>query len=1161
MQEQVDNTKSVVAQQRLSLASQLQPLVEQVCSQAVKKSASAAASAASRDDNDSFVVDPELLHQIERLAQGEQSSSDDDNNNAATVSTAANSDALQDCFDSYLVAKQEQFQAIEHTQLENFIRQEEAASHERRTAARRQEEVDEKCLAAELATWESSRVQQILQQQRAELQRKVGTAERGYLKRQQVVAAASLQAVSECRVQFARVRAFLQQHHAQSCQAAAERHSATMAFQQVQHQLQHTDPRVVALEEQVQNRLYNKQLADLNELHMQRNLEEAVYLEDMLGLLHQVQSVKTTATAAWFQRTLSYLKQRQQRQEEHSQDLAQLQAEAKMELAKLIAFYKEETATGEADELRKHEYTLAVERRKRWQDERETMSANQLYDDVLWSTITDHLAMSTTASSLLSSELSSIVGEDDIVMDSDLIGDRPVLSERSEVAKEKRHELASELFEISVFQTNVGSQVDDTSTANISSSLISEGTGSWARKSTLSPPGELHVRRLMQEQKDREMELLQKHELLVKKERKQHAVEMRELRKKHQLSIEKAVEQCLAERQRLRAAIDQRLEAIVKRQELENIELRRVIENDAKVMQDALKSEIKRIADAEASSFAKAEALISAQVFHEIRNALSSVIAMSEVTTSLKDDPSMAPTQLISSVDDMMDQISEVTTYSLQMLNNILDVSKINTGTFPVKKDYFDLQDMVSRVTKMHLAKARNVQMMFVASSEAVLAYSDSDLVIRIINNLVTNAAKFTTVGAIQPFIWPLEDVSAASSDGGNEDDIDDRRFRRVAVGVADTGPGLSHEMLLAAKDEVLSVNTSRSNIGGGEGSGFGLHLSHCLAKALGTKLHLTTLENCKALLNRDMVESMLPAGSGSSKAPGSGTVLYIVLPVLRKALDKLEGYSPDSVTAILEDPPSETPLFPQPHYHFCPRPAPDTDCIRILVADDVVMLRKGVVHTLCGIFQEHDCPISISTARTAEDVLRAVTTTQQKAGKNYFDWIICDHLFDHPQDIQALSENETRPCFRYDSNDTKYRSQAMSQYFTSQERFTYQPGDGQLTGLEALLQILSWADGISDKSSYDKKATPKPQQQQPPPFLMLLTGHQLVSPDDRIVVLQKPLKRQEWVNVLEAHVAPQLVARGVLHAAAAADGDDESSLVTSSGCQLFIQQAGDVVE
>ncbi len=103
------------------------------------------------------------------------------------------------------------------------------------------------------------------------------------------------------------------------------------------------------------------------------------------------------------------------------------------------------------------------------------------------------------------------------------------------------------------------------------------------------------------------------------------------------------------------------MKKMVTRQEASTEQLRK---KDVQVMQEALWAEDKRLADAETSSFVKAQALISAQVFHEVRNALSSVIAMSEMTSSLKTNPTITPIELVSSMDDMLDQIKEVVYYA-----------------------------------------------------------------------------------------------------------------------------------------------------------------------------------------------------------------------------------------------------------------------------------------------------------------------------------------------------------------------------------------------------------------------------------------------------------------------------------------------------------------
>ena len=237
--------------------------------------------------------------------------------------------------------------------------------------------------------------------------------------------------------------------------------------------------------------------------------------------------------------------------------------------------------------------------------------------------------------------------------------------------------------------------------------------------------------------------------------------------------------QCVDERYRLRDEITARISSLAESQDLTTKTIQESIEADVSIMQDAW-AEHKRLEDAEKSSFENAQALVSAQVFHEVRNALSSVIAMSELTSQLRDDPTVTPSDLVSSVNKMLDQNEEVVDYSLTMLNNILDINKIRTGEFQISKDVFDLTDLMQRATKMQMAKAetKGVPMRFnVPKMGKCLVSSDRDIIMRIVTNFISNAVKFTSFGAIQPFILPLEDLMPNANN----------TERRVAVGVADS--------------------------------------------------------------------------------------------------------------------------------------------------------------------------------------------------------------------------------------------------------------------------------------------------------------------------------------------------------------------------------------
>ena len=163
-------------------------------------------------------------------------------------------------------------------------------------------------------------------------------------------------------------------------------------------------------------------------------------------------------------------------------------------------------------------------------------------------------------------------------------------------------------------------------------------------------------------------------------------------------------------------------------------------------------------------------------------------------------------------------------------------------------------------------------------------------------------------------------------------------------------------------------------------------------------------------------------------------------------------------------------------------------------------MLRKGLVHRICNLFQ--DCPVSISTACSAEDALRAVESQP-------FDLVICDHQFNIDQtklkEIPAKDIRERgRPSLFFDGRATSKKAfrNSFSEYFEN-ERFTLQENDGKLVGEQALLQLIKTRD---DRSL-------------PTPVLILLSGHKIELPDSLgIVSAQKPLKQSEFSALLEAH-------------------------------------------
>ena len=377
-----------------------------------------------------------------------------------------------------------------------------------------------------------------------------------------------------------------------------------------------------------------------------------------------------------------------------------------------------------------------------------------------------------------------------------------------------------------------------------------------------------------------------------------------------------------------------------------------------------------------------------------------------------------------------------------------------------------------------------------------------------------------------------------------------------VAVGVADTGPGLTQELLNLAEAGLFNSDSQGMN-SGAKNSGFGLHLAHQLAGTLGTRIHLSDLSYTQGLFNADIAKAV--------KEQKSGTVLFVVVPVFEdgnhgkeKVLDKKSRMDVHGSGGLPR----------RSFYRFSPQPsmAKAGDSFRILIADDVLMLRKGLVRSVLQLFKAFPkgWPLTVHTACSAEDMLRSATSLP-------FDLIICDNQFGSPTNLRSLSADNVRrgirPHITYGGESSGSKLQELVSDFFRLEEFSIEDGDGNLSGLQALTQLLATAPcrahGGPGGDAGEGGAAGLPH---PIPIVMLLSGHKFdLDPGCGIIVVQKPMKTAEFIPVLEAH-ARRLVGWG-LCLEEGEDGVDpvrRSRVVNMRGTQIFswegeeVEEAGD---
>eukprot|EP00977_Amphora_coffeiformis_P016357 scaffold5022_cov158-Amphora_coffeaeformis.AAC.3 len=1044
-------------------------------------------------------LDPAMIAQVSSLLGG-------DDQPETILSDESQLQKLRACFDicNDKIKKAQERQEFEL--IEEYVRKEQVNGKERRAASRKLATSEDKRLAAELASLKEYEVQRQQVDYEAEIQRKVHREENAYMKRKMILSKAAHVAIGECREHFARARTFMQTLHQRRQVELYREYKSGLFFQQLSHELEDKDSRVRAYEAQIAYRVYQKKIADSNEYHMTQNLEEAQYLEQIVRLLDGVQESKERAARKIMEQQVRHLRVAAGKARERQQELELFYASAKLEMAKLVAEnFNVDMEDGEI-ELSKDQLVERLERRKGFEDNGATLSISELYDEVLWSVAASILTWSSTDSNTYSDVSSDDYEENDDEDEKNALRQDEVDCDTRAAGKGTRSTDENERY---------SHHRDDSSytTDNVAND----------RKGIHSPIGHMQIRQLNRDIRAREKVILDRHKKEIRNERKVQREEMKALKKNHEQIINDLMEKSFTQRNKLREGIKQRMNDLRTKHE-EATEALRL--NDLEMMHNGLHEEDRRLADAKESSFADAQALISAQVFHEVRNALSSVVAMSEMASSVKDDETLPQETKDASIDDMLDQSTEVVNYALQTLNNVLDLSKIKSSSMKVQKKEFDVQDMVSRCTMMQKSKAVKAKMSFKRGPRSYIVNSDLDITMRIMVNLISNAVKFTKSGGIKPFVWTIEEMQArttqAEKDGQVVGDANGN-VRQVAVGVADTGPGLDPRHLEASETGVLGGTNTGGYSHGASNSGFGLHLCQLLAHSLGTKLQLSKLEDVEHLLNEDLTHEIeqqrkrMAEKSGSGEATRFGTVLYFTLDIRDGNILRYKKPTVSSDTAL--------------HYAFRPWPSPNskTECFRVLVADDVLMLRKGLVNAIISLFRE--CPVAISTACTAEDLLRATAA-------HPYDLVISDNLFHH--DATAVKtiafkeeKSDDRECLMYDPQKTS-RGQArvlLTDFFKS-ERFTVREGDGEMLGIDALIQLSQNRLGKFPK-----------------PILMLLSGHKIEIPDEfGIIVAQKPLKQSELASLLEANAKRLLETNNCCEVILSETDSSSGGFSTSSG-------------
>jgi len=207
----------------------------------------------------------------------------------------------------------------------------------------------------------------------------------------------------------------------------------------------------------------------------------------------------------------------------------------------------------------------------------------------------------------------------------------------------------------------------------------------------------------------------------------------------------------------------------------------------------------------------EAKSRFLANMSHELRTPLNSVIGFSGILLQGMTGPL---------ADEQRRQIEMVHASGdrlLELVNDILDLARIESGATRIDPTTFDLRETLSSTvrTVTPLASEKGLTLDFVRPQRVIRMTTDRKKVEQIVVNLLTNAVKFTDRGTVT--------LTANSVDGG------------IEIAVADTGIGIPTAQLPYIMDDFHQVD--RADGMKPQGTGLGLAISRRLAEMLGGSL------------------------------------------------------------------------------------------------------------------------------------------------------------------------------------------------------------------------------------------------------------------------------------------------------------------------------------